>query len=155
MASAGYLCTVKGKLGGYKVVKVSPPERLPARIVDRISVALWLLGLDRHKYIPRFNVHVECEIQRIVRLPPMQRMEQAIKLVRRYRDAEEIVEALTRARSGDIAAEEIKHLSAGFKTRARWLAGLEERKSGARSPSPAKIKIKRKSSSSTASDSIR
>ena len=124
LADAGYLCTTRGKFGQRLIVKVSPPERLPPRVVDRISVALWLLGLNQGKYQPCFNKNIEMEIMRINRLKEPMRTEQAIRMILRYRDAEELVATLAKARAGDVASVRIKTLSRGYKMRMARIAGI-------------------------------
>ena len=126
LADAGYLCTTKGKFGQRLIVKVSPPERLPPRVVDRISVALWLLGLDKGRYQPCFSQSIETEIMRIARLKEPMRTEQSIRMILRYRDAEELVATLAKARAGDVASVRIKSLSHGYKVRMARLAGITD-----------------------------
>ena len=126
LADAGYLCTTRGKFGQRLIVKVSPPERLPPRVVDRISVALWLLGLDKGRYQPCFSQSIETEIMRIARLKEPMRTEQSIRMILRYRDAEELVATLAKARAGDVASVRIKSLSHGYKVRMARLAGITD-----------------------------
>jgi hypothetical protein len=129
LADAGYLLKIPYKNGnGYRIAKSNPPKDLPPRIVDRISIALWLLGIDRGKYQPIFSLYIEREIMRIAKLPLIQRTEQAVKLIRRYRDAEEIVSAVSRIRAGDAAAIEIQIRSEKYKHRLARLAGITDRK---------------------------
>jgi hypothetical protein len=131
LADAGYLCKVPcpAKYGvGYRIAKSSLPKDLPPRVIDRISIALWLLGLDQGRYQPVFNFYIEREIMRIAKLPLIQRTEQAVKLIRRYRDAEEIVSAVSRIRAGDAAAIEIQIRSEKYKRRLALLAGISDRR---------------------------
>jgi len=125
MVSAGYLCTIpSASWPGYRVLKSNPPSKIPDRIIDRASVVLWLMGID-DKYMPVFNRHIELEIHRIAKLPEPQRTEQALKMVLRYRDAETIVKAVSKMRSGDVAAVEIQRLSENYKRKMERLAGID------------------------------
>ena len=131
LANAGYLCKVpcrdlfrKGD-DYYHIVRSRPlPKNLPVRVVDRASILLWLMGLDVGRTFPVFDIYIEMELQRIAKLPMIQRTEQAIKMLRRYRDAEEIVAALAKAGSNNVAAAEIKRLGKGYKMEMLRLAGL-------------------------------
>ena len=127
MVDAGYLCTIKMKdttWPGYRIVKSNPPSRIPPRIIDRASVMLWLLGID-NKYIPVFNFHIEKELMRIAALDEPMRTEQALKMLLRYRDAETIVKAVAKIRSGDVAAVEIQRLNHKYKRKMEKLAGVD------------------------------
>jgi len=133
LADAGYLCLVGRKdrqlrLDSDRVVKFPLPERpIPIRVVDRISIILWLLGLDEGSTFPCFDKRVEMEIMRIGRLKEPMRTEQAIRMILRYRDAEELVATLAKARAGDVASVRIKTLSRGYKMKMARLAGLTDR----------------------------
>jgi hypothetical protein len=128
LIDAGYICgfPIDKSKKIIKVVKSNPPEDIPDRVVDRISIVLWMLGLDKG-YQPNFSLHVERRIMRIAKLPVVQRTEQAVKLIRRYRDAEAIVEAVSLARAGDVAMVEIKRQSAKHKLKMAILAGIDAR----------------------------
>ncbi len=85
---------------------------------------LWLLGID-NKYIPVFNFHIEKELMRIAALDEPMRTEQALKMLLRYRDAETIVKAVAKIRSGDVAAVEIQRLNYKYKRKMEKLAGVD------------------------------
>ena len=126
LVDAGYLCIVNSCDGkSYRIVKSNPPDKIPARIVDRASIMLWLAGMDKSRMIPVFNVYIEKEIMRIARLQEPFKTEQAIRMLLRYRDAEEIVKAVSKARAGDVAAVEIERLSARYKRQLAKMSGLE------------------------------
>jgi hypothetical protein len=132
LVDAGYLCTVPNQAnrGGYRIVKSNPPDKIPERVVDRASVMLWLAGMDKGRTVPVFNIYIEKEIMRIAKLDEPFRTEQALKMLLRYRDAETIVEAVSKARSGDVAAAEIARLSNNYKRRLARMGGLEENPDG-------------------------
>lgn len=68
------------------------------RHVDRISMLLWLCGLDTPNPMqsPMFDVVMEREARRVAKLPEPARTDAALLLLGRYRDAVEIADALHR-----------------------------------------------------------
>lgn len=94
------------------------------RHVDRISLLLWLCGLDTPNPMkaPLFEVVMEREARRVSKLPEPARTDAALLLLGRYRDAEEIANALHR---GD-RRERVERISKGeeFKKRMEKTAGI-------------------------------
>lgn len=68
------------------------------RYGDRISMLLWLCGLDTPdpRQSPMFDVVMEREARRVAKLPEPARTDAALLLLGRYRDAVEIADALHR-----------------------------------------------------------
>lgn len=66
---------------------------------------MWILGLDQGKYYPSFSLNLEKEIMRIRYLDEPQRTEQAVRILRRYVDAETLVKAAAKIRKPDIETE--------------------------------------------------
>ena len=130
LAEMGYLCLVTDdgkpiRSFGDRIVRFPLPDiRVPIRIVDRASIMLWLAGMDEGSTFPRFSKFIEVELMRIARLPQPQKTEQALRMLLRYRDAETIVKALAKARSGDVAAVQIQKLSARYKRRLMRISGI-------------------------------
>ena len=129
LADAGYLCTVpvNGPCSVYdRIAKGKPGKSLPTmvRIVDRASILLWLMDLDRGVSVPTFNRYIEMELIRIARLPDPQRTEQGIRLLLRYRDAEEIMKSVSRMRAGDMAAVLIQKKSKAHKRKLERIMGI-------------------------------
>lgn len=136
LCRAGYLCTVKSRSGmGFRIVRSFPLDKLPPWIVDRMSVVLWMIGLDDHARMPMFNKRIEMEIMRIARLPDPARTEQAVRLVLRYRDAEEVAKAILKARDGDVIQADMEQKAYRYKYRIAALATAQER---VRPPKPPK-----------------
>jgi len=146
LVDAGYLRAVPFENGsyGYWIVKGEPPSR----VIDRMGLALWMLDMDseqskvketdrvkmgaRKNPLPRFSANIEKEIMRIVKLPEPVRTEQALRMILRFRDAEDLVVALAKAKADDIARIEKEKLSRRYrykmnlKARLARLAGMEE-----------------------------
>lgn len=71
------------------------------RVVDRVSMLIWLTGMDSvdPRRSPEFSLVMEREAKRVAKLPEPARTDAALLLLGRYRDAVEIADALHR---GDI-----------------------------------------------------
>lgn len=129
LADAGYLCAIpiEGPSGVYnRIAKGQPGKHPPTmiRVIDRASILLWLLDLDRGARVPEFNKYIEVELIRISRLPDPQRTEQSLRLLLRYRDAEVIMQSVARIRAGDMATVLIQQQSKKHKRKLEKLMGL-------------------------------
>ena len=129
LADAGYLCTVpvEGPCSVYDRIAKGQPGKYPPtmiRVVDRASILLWLLDLDRGVRVPEFNVYIETELIRIARLPEPARTEQSLRVLLRYRDAEVIMQSVARIRAEDMAAVLIQRKSKQHKRKLEKLMGL-------------------------------
>lgn len=130
LAEMGYLCSVDVRDGpvempNNRIVRFPLPEiKIPIRVIDRASILLWLLGLDAGSTYPVFNSYIEQDMIRIARLPEVQRTEQGLRMLLRYRDAEEIMKAISRARAGDMAAVLIQKQSKKHKRKMERLMGI-------------------------------
>ena len=123
--------------GNYLIAKVNtPPEYMPFRLVDRISVALWLMGIEPIKYYPSFSLHIEKEIMRIKSLDEPQRTEQAVRILRRYVDAETLVKAAAKMQSPDAETDRRLRKSEKLKHQITDTLGLTTRQTRSR-PVPA------------------
>lgn len=130
LAEMGYLCLVDVKDGptcvpDERIVEFPLPEiEIPVRVVDRVSILLWLCGLDEGTSYPVFNKYMEMELIRIARLPELQRTEQGLRFLLRYRDAEAVMKAVARIRAEDMAAMLIQGKSQQHKRKLEKLMGI-------------------------------
>jgi hypothetical protein len=133
LMDAGYLCAipvVTAEGARYqKIAKGSPGKPVPllVRVVDRVSILLWLLDIDLGKRVPAFNKYIEMEIMRIAKLPDPIKTEQAVRLLLRYRDAETLAAAIMRAGAAGIENVERLRKNKKLKRAIRRLAGIEQR----------------------------
>lgn len=83
--------------GVHKLLTCQRTIRYP-QAVDRISMLLWLTGMDSPdpRRAPAFDVHMEKEARRVAKLPEPARTDAALLLLSRYRNAVEIADALHR-----------------------------------------------------------
>ena len=96
------------------------------RPMDRVSMMLWLMGMDSidTREMPRFEVENERELIRIARLDDPMRTEQAIRFLLRWRDAETIVQAIERMQVDDVRAVDRKVAAEKLRHKAGMLAGI-------------------------------
>lgn len=117
---------IMNPIGVHRLLSVIQMKNHPGT-TDRISLLLWLLGLDTpdvRKY-PPFHKHLEEEIERIAKLEEPYRTEIALRLALRYRDAEQIAEVITKAKIKDVETLERKNRAAALKGKITKLARLE------------------------------